>query len=200
MIFNENVRGLSHVALIHKKHFRFFAVIYQLFITAFSTFYLVHIAGGLYGKHIENLTLALILTFYLVSFLTNFIFIILRLNSIYRENFCDRFTIFFLATQLYNYIVCFSWLYCSFGLRDSTANTIVHDWFISLYFSCVTITTLGYGDYAPARNITRLLAAFEAISGYVILAFSITVLPIILKSLVLEKKSIQTSNKIKNDS
>ena len=41
-----------------------------------------------------------------------------------------------------------------------------------LYFSIVTFTTLGYGDFAPTANV-RLLAALEAILGYVFLGLLI---------------------------
>ena len=39
----------------------------------------------------------------------------------------------------------------------------------NLYFSAVTITTLGYGDYSPAGQGGRLLAGFEAVLGIVII-------------------------------
>ena len=41
-------------------------------------------------------------------------------------------------------------------------------WRDALYFSVVTFTTLGYGDMAP-REEYRLVAAFEAIYGYLAL-------------------------------
>ncbi len=39
-----------------------------------------------------------------------------------------------------------------------------------LYFSLVTLTTLGYGDITPATSIARSLAAFEAVMGQLYLA------------------------------
>lgn len=41
--------------------------------------------------------------------------------------------------------------------------------FKSLYFSTVTITTLGYGDILPLNNITMAIVASEAIAGIVII-------------------------------
>jgi uncharacterized membrane protein len=38
-----------------------------------------------------------------------------------------------------------------------------------MYFSMVTITTLGYGDLSPAPNFSRLLATTEAVIGQVYL-------------------------------
>lgn len=38
-----------------------------------------------------------------------------------------------------------------------------------LYFSAVTITTLGYGDIVPITNRARLAIAFESIVGLIII-------------------------------
>jgi hypothetical protein len=48
-----------------------------------------------------------------------------------------------------------------FGVQESTSSF--------MYFSLVTITTLGYGDLAPATNIGRFFATSEAIIGQVFL-------------------------------
>lgn len=40
-----------------------------------------------------------------------------------------------------------------------------------LYYSIVTITTLGFGDYTPAHGIAQAVTAIEVISGVVILGF-----------------------------
>jgi hypothetical protein len=41
----------------------------------------------------------------------------------------------------------------------------------SLYFSAVTYTSLGFGDYYPTRNL-RLIAAAEALNGLVLIGWS----------------------------
>ncbi len=41
----------------------------------------------------------------------------------------------------------------------------------SLYFSTVTITTLGYGDITPKTEVARILAATESIIGIVTIGF-----------------------------
>lgn len=48
-----------------------------------------------------------------------------------------------------------------FGLGDSA---------LALYFSFVTMTTLGYGDIVPATDAARLLAALEAFTGQAYIA------------------------------
>jgi hypothetical protein len=42
-----------------------------------------------------------------------------------------------------------------------------------MYFSLVTLTTLGYGDVTPASPLTRLFAGFEAVQGALYLAIFI---------------------------
>jgi hypothetical protein len=46
-----------------------------------------------------------------------------------------------------------------------------------VYFSYVTLATLGYGDLTPARAVGRLLAVFETIAGslYLVTAVSLVV-------------------------
>lgn len=41
----------------------------------------------------------------------------------------------------------------------------------ALYFIVVTITTLGYGDYAPASPQARRIVVWELVSGVLILLF-----------------------------
>jgi hypothetical protein len=54
------------------------------------------------------------------------------------------------------------------GTDGSSPANIKHDWVSTVYFSIVTFTTTGYGDYRPRDN-DRLLAATEALSGYIFL-------------------------------
>ena len=45
-----------------------------------------------------------------------------------------------------------------------------------LYFSYVTLTTVGYGDFAPATSLARALAITEALSGQLYLVTVVAVL------------------------
>jgi len=88
----------------------------------------------------------------------------------------DRpFFIFYFFTGLIGLamvlISSFAWLYRAYGLYDVNGN-IVKDSASALYFSIVTWTTLGYGDFRPTEEI-RLLAATEALLGYVYTALLI---------------------------
>jgi hypothetical protein len=51
---------------------------------------------------------------------------------------------------------------------------------IRLYFSFVTLATLGYGDYTPAAELGRTLAVLEALAGQLYL---VTVLALLVSRL-----------------
>jgi voltage-gated potassium channel len=46
--------------------------------------------------------------------------------------------------------------------------------FESLYFSVVTLATVGYGDIVPSSNLVRMLAAFEVIVGIMLILFGVS--------------------------
>lgn len=73
-------------------------------------------------------------------------------------------------------ILLYATLYKHSGLKSGTSICLVHDGFTSLYFSIVTFTTLGYGDYVPGDDLCKMTAALEALTGYYLLALSITTL------------------------
>jgi ion channel len=47
---------------------------------------------------------------------------------------------------------------------------------LRLYFSYVTLATLGYGDYTPATNLGHMLAVSEALIGQLYLVTVVAVL------------------------
>ncbi len=58
--------------------------------------------------------------------------------------------------------------------RNSAAFEIPLDSYLhALYFSVVTITTLGYGDSSPITDVLRMACAFEALAGVFILGFTL---------------------------
>jgi len=62
------------------------------------------------------------------------------------------------------YTICsFAFYYKQFGLIGSETTPIPND-FDYLYFSAVTFSTLGYGDFSPAVY-SRAVAAIEALYG-----------------------------------
>ena len=59
----------------------------------------------------------------------------------------------------------------SFGIPNLNSEyVVVH----LMYYSFVTITTLGYGDILPTSSLTKMLAATEAIAGVFYIAILIS--------------------------
>ena len=56
-------------------------------------------------------------------------------------------------------------------------------WMSSLYFSGVTLTTVGYGDIAPRTMGMRLTALFESASGFALISLAITYLITVYRAL-----------------
>ncbi len=62
-------------------------------------------------------------------------------------------------------VLLFAWLY-SFVNLGLTGND---PWGSRLYFSIVTLTTLGYGDIVPLSPTARFIAMLEVMTGYIML-------------------------------
>ncbi|MDH3355730.1 MAG: potassium channel family protein [Chromatiales bacterium] len=71
-------------------------------------------------------------------------------------------------------IFLFAYLYRVFGINTSCGD-ITHGLLDSIYFSIVTWTTLGYGDFSPTE-VLRIPAAIEALLGYTYMAILIGLL------------------------
>lgn len=74
------------------------------------------------------------------------------------------------CTNIYSFAI----IYYIFGI-NGPEGVVVGDLQASIYFSIVTWTTLGYGDYSPVENI-RFVAAFEALMGYFYMAILVGLL------------------------
>lgn len=69
-----------------------------------------------------------------------------------------------------------SLLYWLGGIYSSSLNETINSFPTSLYFSVVTFTTLGYGDYSPASTFIRVVASAQALSGLLLTSlFLVTV-------------------------
>jgi hypothetical protein len=45
-----------------------------------------------------------------------------------------------------------------------------------LYFSLITLSTIGYGDLVPVGGETRMLAALEGVTGVLYIAITVAIL------------------------
>lgn len=100
-------------------------------------------------------------------------------------------TLFFITLQSIAVITVFAGIYqghglcCGGELKDKIINLAGDEFSTSLYFSIVTWTTLGYGDFTPPQDI-RLVAGLEALLGY----FTFGTIVGLLTSLINEQNAI----------
>lgn len=95
-------------------------------------------------------------------------------------------TVISLVSQAAALVFVFAGIYRGFGL-DLNAPLVDYD--VALYFSVVTWTTLGYGDFAPASEL-RLLAALQAGLGYLFLGLTVA----LVANLISDRASAQGNN------
>ena len=105
-------------------------------------------------------------------FLNNILIIILIIEHLDDNKIYSLIDSLILAL---NNILMFAFLYNEYGITNSDKLLIKHDYMISLYFSIITWTTLGYGDFTPTEN-TRIFASIEALLGYIYTAIIIGLL------------------------
>ncbi len=91
------------------------------------------------------------------------------------------------------YVLIFALVYYDSGLIS--AGKLVEIPFITaIYFSITTLTTLGYGDFAPPPDI-RLMTSLEAIIGYITLGVWVAVAMRYVSELSEKKKQIHEHNR-----
>lgn len=82
-------------------------------------------------------------------------------------------TLLAMVIQAAALIFIFGGIYRGYGLIYNGSHvSLSHDGASALYFSIVTWTTLGYGDFSPPAAI-RLITAIQAILGYVMFGVSV---------------------------
>ncbi|SFC29336.1 Ion channel [Marinospirillum celere] len=86
---------------------------------------------------------------------------------------------------VYVSIFGFATLYRQSGLVES--GVVTHEPWDALYFSIVTWTTLGYGDFQPVETV-RLLAALQAMLGTLFI-------PLLLAAIVFTLQKYELPNK-----
>lgn len=67
-------------------------------------------------------------------------------------------------------LACFARLYRLLGIKETSSGEISSNIIDCFYFSIITWSTVGYGDFIPASRTSRALAAYEATIGYFTMA------------------------------
>ncbi len=70
-------------------------------------------------------------------------------------------------------VLVWAFFYMNVGILDASRQVIIKNFWDSLYFSMVTFTTLGYGDFRPLTGVGRIIAGCEAILGVILIALFI---------------------------
>ncbi len=81
-------------------------------------------------------------------------------------------TVFAILIQSGALLLTFAAVYSGFGLMTNGAPPVPVNDLDALYFSVVTWTTLGYGDFSPPTEL-RLIAAAQAAIGYFYLGLTV---------------------------
>jgi hypothetical protein len=101
---------------------------------------------------------------FVVAHLLGFILRAPRVNS---EVLCAGISIYLLLGVIWAiaYMLLASLDPKSFAFSVPPGSSPVMAGFTAVYFSYVTLTTVGYGDIAPVSNVARMLAITESMSG-----------------------------------
>lgn len=93
----------------------------------------------------------------------------------------------------------FSRIYAIDGILGADKK-LTHDMADCLYFSVVTWTTLGYGDFQPVPS-NRMFAAIEAFTGYIYMAFAIGfVIHFLTKDNAADREKVESANRDERES
>jgi len=87
------------------------------------------------------------------------------------------------STSLIMYIFYFATLYDLFGSVKDSKNELIEGVWAHVYFSTVTMTTLGYGNLVPYGTLSEVLVSIQAVMGFIIFA----ILAGIFSSIVLDR-------------
>lgn len=74
------------------------------------------------------------------------------------------------ALNVFLFLLTFSAIYHKIGIVDTTldGSPITHDFWACCYYSIITFTSTGYGDFRP-QGTGRVLASVQALIGYLVL-------------------------------
>lgn len=102
-----------------------------------------------------------------VFIIANLMRFILRAPRVDSEVLCAGISTYLLLGLLwafgYNLVGCLVPDCFAFSVPATASHTMKG--FNSLYFSFITLTTVGYGDITPVSNVARMLAIMEAMTG-----------------------------------
>lgn len=145
-----------------------------------TAFALVALTGGVWIGLVEGLTesgsrnLALVLVG--AAFSLAFLWLlVVRLRRLLADPDRLWLEVLLLGVNLTVLILVFAWVHHQIGIVDASGPIArpTRDFGSALYFSIVTLTTLGYGDFYP-MGVGRAIAAMQGLVGYTILGILVS--------------------------
>lgn len=102
----------------------------------------------------------------------NLLWFVLNARSVNTEVLCASISAYLLLGLLwtFGYWLVAELIPGAFAFNASAGAETSMKGFNGLYFSFITLSTLGYGDITPVSNVARMLAAMEAVSGLLYVA------------------------------
>jgi hypothetical protein len=113
---------------------------------------------------------------FLLFIISQFMLFILRAPRVDLEVLCAGISTYLMLGLLwsFSYSMLAYRLPGSFAFNGSPDSSHVMNGFTSLYFSYITLSTVGYGDITPVSDAARMLAAAEAMTGTLFVAVLIS--------------------------
>lgn len=152
---------------------------YRYLITTTAAFLAVVLAAGVW-MGVANRAVpgepGLLVTLLGVVFSAAFVWLLIsRLRSLLANPDRRLLEMALLTVNLAVLIVTFAWVHHQIGLMDMSgpAPRVTNDFGDAVYFSIVTSTTLGFGDFIPL-GAGRQVAALQALVGYLILGILVS--------------------------
>ena len=104
--------------------------------------------------------------------ISNLLRFVLKAPSVNAEILCASISAYLLLGLLwtFGYWLVAETIPDAFAFNSSTAVDPSMKGFNGLYFSFITLSTVGYGDITPVSKVARMLAAMEAITGLLYVA------------------------------
>lgn len=107
--------------------------------------------------------------------IANLLRVVLRAPSVDTEVLCASISAYLLLSLAWAFAYWFvaEIVPGAFAFNASSAADTSINGFNGLYFSIITLTTVGYGDITPVSKVARMLAAMEAMTGLLYVAILI---------------------------
>lgn len=160
------------------KQYLFFSLVTFLVFLFFNIFSQIQVNNNI-NNYIKPILFILFISYFsrVSEIFYSFLYDVLeKLNSSYKFsffNFKERIKLAFNSyiELIVNYTLMYWIIYSNFGLFNKENLSLIN----LLYYSCVTITTLGYGDIFSTNEFVQLLSVYEVFNGMLLVIVCFTI-------------------------